>query len=100
MSDKSPIQQGQCDGYREDVYAAIQRLETMIAETDKAVAGIEGEKRFARYIMPLILVVLMGIGGIAMTSIIKNTVREAVKEEIKGLNKNPAATSMLMSKYP
>jgi hypothetical protein len=103
MSDKSTVNQGQCDKYREDLYqdfkTADQGMADRLKTLEDKVASMEGEKKFARYITPIIVMIMMAGGGFALNSIIKNTVRDAVKHEIKGLQERPE-TSMLISKFP
>lgn len=72
-----------------------------LLELENKVSIMEGEKRHAKYITPIIVAVVMAVGGLALTAHIKNEVRNAIRIEMKTIINEPKPeTSWLLSGHP
>ena len=105
------INQSQCDKYRAELYKEIQSSDDELSVSIKSVAEelstlklkvaeMQGEKKHARYITPILVAVLLAAGGFVITSVIQNSVRDAVKQEIKSLKEHGKDSTSLLTKYP
>lgn len=72
MADKSPVNEGQCSERRKELFDKINAIE-------KEVDQMQGERRFVRYVTPLLVVVILAVGG----QYFKLSMRETIRKELK-----------------
>ena len=106
MSEKSQVNQGQCDDYQKNVYKLIASTKKELEETieknkttqderflgiEKEYATMQGGINFAKYIVPIIVVVVGGLIG-AFVKVQTDSIRREIKYS-RDVSSGSASTS-------